>query len=291
MARTGTHVLPRHQILAATMRAERGTWKLVHVYPSAEGGKSAARRIPTALRMPSYEPAGAYEAYSAPHENGGTAVWARYTAGLTTVPPRPASMTYRVCDRGSGREYVGVRIVTVTVSAECPRCGGPRAEARPIRFSEDGEWYVVDEWDNGCGHVDLYTAVLAEFRKREAELEEAEQRDAIRAFNAGPAEAGEFTDAVLLLNGAAAEIRGLHAKQAAVFLDMRGESEAARLVQEELTKRSGRMSARQAAVFLTELADARAACTACDDGRINYTARDREFVSLSCRTCRKVANV
>lgn len=247
-----------HQMHAAAMRAKPGTWHLVHVYAAAEGGRGAAHRIPRATRMPSYEPAGTFEAYSAPHDNGGTAVWARYTGGLTTVIPRPVSMTYRVCDHGSGPGYVGVRIETVVVSAECPTCGGPRAQARPSRFHKDGDWYSADRWDNPCGHIDSYAAVLAEFRKRQAELEEAEQRDAARAVGAGPAEAGEFTDAVLLLNGAASEIRGLHAKQAAVFLAMRGETEAARLIQEELAERSGRMSARQAAVFLVDLAAARA---------------------------------
>ncbi|MGC5410393.1 hypothetical protein ACPXCX_42770, partial [Streptomyces sp. DT225] len=136
-------------------------------------------------------------------------------------------------------------------------------------------------------HVDSYSAVLAEHRKLVAQLEEAEQRDAMRVVKAGPASAGEFTDAVLLLNTAAAEMRGLHAKQAAQFLDLRGETEAARRVLEELKARRGHMSARQAAQFLTELAAAREACDQCDNGRIDYRGRDGEFVSLRCQTCRR----
>jgi hypothetical protein len=247
-----------HAAAVAALTADPGTWKLVGTYPSREAARSAALRIPRAQRMPSYLPAGAYEAYAAQHEDGGTAVWARYVAGLE-VEPRPATMTYRVLDRGSGRDYVGVWVVTVEVAAQCPRCGGPRGKAKPQRFVEDGEWLVVDRWSNPCGHTDPYAAVLAEYRKRRAELEEAEQRDAARAAAAGPAEAGEFTDAVALLNAAAAEVRGLHAKQAAQFLDQRGHGEAARRIQQEIRERRGHMSARQAAQFLAELGRAVAA--------------------------------
>jgi hypothetical protein len=276
-----------HVAVVTAAKAQRGVWRLAGVYPASTGGKSAALRIPRAERMPSYAPAGTFEAYSFPHEDGGTAVWVRYVAGVPAVEPRPTSRTYRVGDRGTGSEYVGLSVVTVTVGPECPRCGGPRGEAEPWRFHEDGDWYVVDKWRNACGHVDSYDAVLAEYRKLLAELEEAEQKDAARAVGVGPADAGEYTEAVALLNAAAAEIRGLHAKQAAQFLDLRGHGEAARRIQEELTNRSGRMSARQAAVFLAELAAARAACTECEHGRINYRGRDGESVSLRCTTCRR----
>lgn len=275
-----------HTAVVEAAKAQRGVWQLVGIYPAMTGGDSAAYRIPRACRMPAYAPPGTFEAYSARHEDGDTAVWTRYVAGLPQVEPRPSSMRYRVADRGSGREYVGVRIVTVTIAPECPRCGGPRGEATPFRFCDDGEWFVVDRWTNNCGHEDKYTDVLAEYRKHLAALEVAEQRMATRA-SAGPAEAGEYTDAVLLLNAAAAETRSLHAKQGAQLLDLRGYAEAARRVQEELKKRSGRMSARQAAIALAELAAARDACTECEGGRINYQARDGEFVSLPCLTCRK----
>ncbi|MFD4315073.1 hypothetical protein [Streptomyces sp. NPDC058548] len=281
------HIRFDHRAVVAAAKAERGTWVLAGVYPTSMSGKAAVLRIALARRMPSYEPAGTFEAYHAPHEDGGTAVWTRYVAGLPAVEPRPSSKTYRVCDRGTGRGYEGVRIVTVTVAPECPRCGGPRGEARPHRFSEDGAWYIVDKWSNGCGHTDSYDAVLAEYRKLVAQLEEAEQRDAARAVKAGPAQAGEYTAAVLLLNTAAAETRGLLARHGAQYLDMRGETEAARRIQEELKRRSGAMSARQAATFLVELAAARQACDRCENGRVNYQAEDGEFVSLRCPTCRR----
>ncbi|WP_019548518.1 hypothetical protein [Streptomyces sulphureus] len=285
MTRSGPRIAPKHGEIAERARAERGTWLLAAVYPSLEAGRSAARRIPQAERVPAYGPPGTFEAYAARHDDG-TAVWVRYVAGLPKPEPRPSTMTYRVCDRGSGRDYVGVRVVTVKVAAECPRCGGPRGTAVPYRFHEDGDWYVVDKWDNPCGHTDVYDAVLAEFRERVRAIEEAEQKAAARAVGA-PVDAGEYTAAVALLNAAAAEYAGLHAKQAAQYLDMKGHQEAARRVEEELTDRRGHMSAHQAALFLTELAAARAACTACDNGRINYQARDGEFVSLPCRVCRR----
>lgn len=242
-----------HTAAAAAAKNTPGEFVFVGTYPNRESARETARLIGRAQHFPAYLPAGAYEAYAAQHENGGTAVWARYVAGLPELEPRPATMTYRVIDRGSGRDYVGVSIVTVEVSAQCPRCGGPRGEAKPSRFPEDGAWYVVDRWSNPCGHEDAYAAVLVEHRKRRAELEQTEQREAARAAAAGPVDAGEFTEAVTLLNTAAAQVRGLHAKQAAQFLEGRGHGEAARRIQQELRERRGHMSARQAAVFLAEL--------------------------------------
>ncbi|WP_406168989.1 hypothetical protein [Streptomyces sp. NBC_00996] len=77
-----------------------------------------------------------------------------------------ATMTVRVCDRGTGPSYVGVTIRTVTVPAVCPVCGGPRGvdSLRSEQLPEDGEWYTVSRWENPCGHVDLYADVLREAR-------------------------------------------------------------------------------------------------------------------------------
>lgn len=79
-------------------------------------------------------------------------------------PEAVPTMTVRVCDRGSGREYVGVTIRTVTISKLCPQCGGERGEPFNHNFHEDGEWLSVDRWHNPCGHVDMYSAVLREAR-------------------------------------------------------------------------------------------------------------------------------
>lgn len=76
--------------------------------------------------------------------------------------PEHLTMRVRVVSRGTGRSYEGVRIHTVTIQNRCPKCLGPRGEATPYRFCEDGAWYTCDRWDNPCGHVDMYGDVLAE---------------------------------------------------------------------------------------------------------------------------------
>jgi rRNA maturation protein Nop10 len=174
-----------HQTRVAVAKARPGIWTPIAVYPNVLSGTDAAKRIVKAERMPSYAPRGSFEAYSAPHEDGGTAVWARYVTGVTNLEPRPLEMTYRVCDRGTGPGYTGVRVVTITVKAECPRCGGPRGAATPYRFAEDGAWYTVDRWTNECGHEDMYDAVLVEHRKRVNEAAEAQERAVARALFAG----------------------------------------------------------------------------------------------------------
>lgn len=75
------------------------------------------------------------------------------------------TMTVRVCDRstwGTAAPYPA--ITTVTIAVVCPVCGGPRGEAKNHNFHEDGQWLSVDKWDNPCGHLDTYTAVLREAR-------------------------------------------------------------------------------------------------------------------------------
>lgn len=246
---------PNHPAAMTAARTEPGRWVLAGIYPSPASARSTARRIPRAERVPSYEPAGAFEAYAARHDDG-TAVWVRYIAGETPVPELPDTMSVRVCDRGDGPGYRGVCIVTVTISTRCPRCGGPRgfATVRPHRFHEDGDgdWYVVDRWDNPCGHIDMHENVLREARTALPVDVAAALSDAGDADPA--ADAGEFATAVTLLYAAAAESPGLHAKQAAQLLAHAGESRAAEFIFAELTARRGHMSAKQAAQFLIELA-------------------------------------
>jgi hypothetical protein len=76
-------------------------------------------------------------------------------------------MTVRVRDHeaedaswGSGLFAPAIR--TVTIPAVCPTCGGPRGAARGFNQHEDGVWFNVDVWDNPCGHVDYYRAVIRE---------------------------------------------------------------------------------------------------------------------------------
>lgn len=76
--------------------------------------------------------------------------------------PRAPVMTVNVSNRGQGRSYQGVWITTVTIVATCPHCGGPRGPKRNGRIIEDGWRYQVDNWDNPCGHVDMFEDVLIE---------------------------------------------------------------------------------------------------------------------------------
>jgi len=76
------------------------------------------------------------------------------------------SMTVRVRNQAAetpwGSGPTSPVVTTVTIPAVCPRCGGPRGEARTLRQHEDGTTYFVDVWDNPCGHVDLYEDVVRE---------------------------------------------------------------------------------------------------------------------------------
>ncbi|KPI33377.1 hypothetical protein OV450_1465 [Actinobacteria bacterium OV450] len=248
-----TNSLVNHAASAAAAKAEPGVWKFVGNYPSAQSAAAIANHVRGGRQLAAYQPGGTFEAYHAIAASGWS-VWTRYVAFVPDLKPRPESMTYRICDRGSGPGYSGVRVVTVTIAAECQECGGPRDEPAPFRFPEDGEWYTVDRWSNACGHADLYENVLAEHRRHQVALEVEEQKEAARALRSGPVAAGPFTGAVLLLNAASAEECGYSARQAALYLAQNGQAEAARLVEEELKRRPGqRWSGRKAAVHLAEL--------------------------------------
>ncbi|WNI20316.1 hypothetical protein [Actinacidiphila sp. ITFR-21] len=236
-----------HPAVAAAARAERGTWFLAAVYGTMASARTVVRRVPRAEQVPSYAPAGSFEAYAALHSDG-YAVWVRYVAGDDPVPALPETMAVRVCDRGPGPGYSGVCIVTVTVRALCPTCGGPRGvdTVRNHRFHEDGDWYSVDVWDNPCGHVDSYAVVLREARSpvppapvvRSADFERCDRR----------------AEAVALIITAADQRRVHHAMQAAQVLDENGHQEAGDLIRAEIKARHGHMSARQAAGFLRDSA-------------------------------------
>lgn len=80
---------------------------------------------------------------------------------INDIPPAP-TMTVRVGNRGQSRSYEGVWVTPVTIVATCPQCGGPRGEKYDGRIIEDGAYYHVHNWDNPCGHNDMYGAVLVE---------------------------------------------------------------------------------------------------------------------------------
>lgn len=249
--RSRYRIQPDHAATAEKARQMPGTWLLAGVYAGAESAKAVARHVPGAWNMPAYEPAGAFEAYAARHDDG-TAVWVRCVLGLDAVPALPETMAVRVCDRGDGRAYVGVQIVTVTVSALCPRCGGPRGvdTVRPHRFRQDGEWFSVDRWQNSCGHTDTYAAVLRESRDRSMALLTPVR---VPRRLVGVVDAGRFREEVRLIHEATEHRTHLFARAAVLLLEETGHQEAAEVLAREVKARSGRMSARQAVEYLTEI--------------------------------------
>lgn len=54
------------------------------------------------------------------------------------------------------------RPVEVSVPLACPTCGAERGWPRGYNFVEDGESFHSHTWDNECGHIDMYEALLAE---------------------------------------------------------------------------------------------------------------------------------
>jgi hypothetical protein len=215
-----------HPAVAAAARAERGTWFLAAVYGTLASAQTVVRRLPRAIELPSYEPAGDFEAYAARHDDG-HAVWVRYIGGDGPLPELPETMTVR---------------------ALCPLCGGPRGfdTIRPQRFHEDGDWYTADRWHNRCGHVDSYSAILREARSEAPAPPVVRSRDYERHHR--------FAEAIELIRAAAAERRVHHAKQAAQLLDASGHSDAGDLIRAEIKARHGHMSALQAAGFLRDCA-------------------------------------
>jgi hypothetical protein len=55
--------------------------------------------------------------------------------------------------------------MTVNIARNCPVCGKPRGKPSPYRFCEDGEWFIVDKWDNPCGHIEKYKNCYFEFQE------------------------------------------------------------------------------------------------------------------------------
>lgn len=72
-------------------------------------------------------------------------------------------MRVTVSDRGrrSIHDY-GFDLVSVDIADTCPVCGGPRGKPKSRQFCDDGQFYSVDCWENPCGHVDKYDAVIRE---------------------------------------------------------------------------------------------------------------------------------
>ncbi|MFE4796155.1 hypothetical protein ACFRFL_13825 [Streptomyces sp. NPDC056708] len=234
-----------HATAASNARAHQGRWVMAGIYPSSSSAKNAVRRVRIAELMPAYEPAGAYEAYAAMHDDG-YALWVRHVAGDQPVPVLPDRMTVRIRHDGYGPECSGVGVITVTVSTRCPRCGGPRGFdiVAPYDFCHRGDWYVVDRWTNFCGHVDVDAAVLKESRDRPLPAPRP-------PVPAAPQPPDKDSPAGVIL-AAAEGRRGMCALGAIQVLETHGYAEEAERVRAEIRVRAtgGHMSAKQVARFL-----------------------------------------
>lgn len=231
--------------LASAARAERGTWFRASVYPSSESAATVARRIARGMPV-TYEPRGAFEAYSARcAEPEGTAVWVRCVEG-GEYPSLPERMTVRVVHAPDGPGYDGLQVVTVSVMPTCPVCGGPRGlTVRPHRFRRDDRWYEVDRWDNPCGHIDGYAAVLAEARRTPPLPGQVPESKPDRPQVTGP-----YREVAALILTAAERRRGMRARAAALLAREHGHPEAAVLIERHIADVGGHMSAKQAAHYL-----------------------------------------
>lgn len=68
---------------------------------------------------------------------------------------------------GDGWTYFPKKI---EIADTCPVCGGKRGKPYSYRLKECGEWFVVDRWDNPCGHVDMHKDCLVEAEKLKGEV-------------------------------------------------------------------------------------------------------------------------
>lgn len=216
-----------HQAMAWACEAAAteapGTEVRINLYPARGSGEAVARGIRTG-NIRAYRPMGSFDAGAYPAE-GGTAVWARFVAGLG-LEPLPQELTVRVPDYGRQAGYEGVRVVSVQISARCLVCGGPRGALRPDSFVRDGVRLQRDAWTNPCGHADDYTAVLKEARRRQ-ELGDARIRLDIPGGDLKGIEGGAYCRAVDLIAERLATWPWLSALGAINLLTAHGEHDAA----------------------------------------------------------------
>ena len=74
--------------------------------------------------------------------------------------------TVLVVDRSQWGKGPYPNITAVTVDWVCPVCGGPRGEPHGYNWIEDGDGYHCDRWENPCGHVDYYDAMIGEAKAK-----------------------------------------------------------------------------------------------------------------------------
>ena len=76
------------------------------------------------------------------------------------------TMTVTVRDRSAEAPW-GVGLTDpvtrkITISAFCPLDGQRRGEPRGPNWCDAGAYYLVQVWDNPCGHTDTYADVINE---------------------------------------------------------------------------------------------------------------------------------
>src|SRR5690606_2293635 len=150
-----------HTATARLARSVPGEWVYAGAYASLATARIAASNVPRGRRLPSYPPAGSFEAYAVSTLEW-PVLWVRSTEG-GPHPELPDRMTVRV--PVPGVEPGTMTVASVEVLARCRICGGPRGwdRVRPVLLGHDGE-FEVDWWDNPCGHLDTYAGVLEEAR-------------------------------------------------------------------------------------------------------------------------------
>lgn len=261
----GTQAL--HADAAERAHQEPGTWVMAHVYPSGRSGQSVVWSIRGERGPVAYRPFAHYEVYAAAHTDG-IALWVRYIAGLANVRPMPETLTVRVADATAGCGWDNVRVTPVVISSKCARCGGPRGAVRPYHFVRGGKRFWCDVWENTCGHVDEYGAVIAEaaLLKRLGKTSVAEGPE-IRGV-----EGGEHAAAVDLIAELLKDDPWLKAHVAAAALDEGGHTAAAEAVRSfvGMTGVGRQTSALSAARFLIDHDNGLHPSGTWADGRIAY---------------------
>lgn len=74
-------------------------------------------------------------------------------------------MKVKVRNRAAEKtSHLRIVVTEVEIAPVCPQCGGPRGKPQTLRFRDlpTGHFYAVSCWENPCGHLDRYDAVLAE---------------------------------------------------------------------------------------------------------------------------------
>ncbi|MFC8723665.1 hypothetical protein [Streptomyces bacillaris] len=161
---------------------------------------------------------------------------------MTTFPD---TMTVRVRYDAQGHGAPGV--LTVTVDAVCPSCGGPRGRdtiGSQIIRHHGGE-IAVDRWTNPCGHEDVDDALLREARERSARL--------LPDLAVPPPPESDDAGPIALILAATQGRQRMHAAEAAALLDEHGYEMAAGLVRAEANVRGGHLSAKGAMSLLRDL--------------------------------------